>query len=200
MWRGIRRLSVFVLVIALAACVVEPAAAPGVSPEAGVTEPAGGDRDDCPAPEEGQRLFIHDTHGYCLLHPEEHTAEQVSEEETVFYQGSILNVQDPRLHVEMTDAAGQSALAVAEAIREEALAAVPDMDISLEETTVDGEPAAVVDGLPGQDINRRLVVVYDGRLYSLMFTPADAAHEGFEGMEALYALVTESMRFVAPEG
>ena len=55
------------------------------------------------------------------------------------------------------------------------------MDISLEETTVDGGPAAVVDGLPGQDINRRLVVVYDGRLYSLMFTPPTRRTRGSRG-------------------
>jgi len=142
---------------------------------------------------------VHDTHGYCLLYPEEHTAEQVSDEETVFYIGSILNAQDPRLHVQVTDAAGRSAHEVAEEIREEALAAVPDMDIPLEETTLDGEPAAVVDGPPGQEITRQLVAVHDDRLYSLVFMPADEAREGYGGMQALYELVTGSFRFAAPE-
>ncbi|HMN30989.1 MAG TPA: hypothetical protein PKE45_22730, partial [Caldilineaceae bacterium] len=62
---------------------------------------------------------------------------------------------------------------------------------------IDGEPAYVVDHVPGQDFTRRVLVAHDGLLYELMFLPADPDQpEAFAEMEALYAAVVDSLRFI----
>jgi hypothetical protein len=91
------------------------------------------------------------------------------------------------------DAAGATAGSVADRI-------VRDFEgFTLERSaaTVAGEPAVVLDGVPGQDINRRVIFVHDGLLYELTFAPADPAQgDAYGQMEALYDLVVKSFRFL----
>jgi len=55
----------------------------------------------------------------------------------------------------------------------------------------------VLDNLPGQDINRQVLFVHEGRLYRLTFTPADAAlGDAYERMTALYDMALASFSFI----
>jgi len=50
--------------------------------------------------------------------------------------------------------------------------------------------------LPGQELNRRVMVVRGERLYDLMFAPVDESRgDAYRGMEELYECVLESWRF-----
>lgn len=52
-------------------------------------------------------------------------------------------------------------------------------------------------GMPGQELNRRLIAVKDGRAYRLTFMPDDRGLVDADGqMEALYDLVVKSFRFL----
>ncbi len=56
-----------------------------------------------------------------------------------------------------------------------------------------GEPAVVLDGMPGQDLQRRVYVVRQPTLYVLAFMPTRSQDQGVSAqMETLYAAVTGS--------
>jgi hypothetical protein len=64
---------------------------------------------------------------------------------------------------------------------------------------VGGELGVVVDNVPGQDVNRQLFVVHNGRLYTFLFAPADDERpEMLAQMEDLYETVVDSFTFIAP--
>jgi hypothetical protein len=58
---------------------------------------------------------------------------------------------------------------------------------------LDGEQAVVLDGMPGQDFQRRVYVVHQQTLYVLAFMPTRSENKAAgDQMEALYAAVTNS--------
>jgi hypothetical protein len=64
-------------------------------------------------------------------------------------------------------------------------------------TTLAGEAAVVLDHLPGQDFNRRVLVLHQGRLYHFFFTPVDPGMaDVFQKMEAFYGTIIGSFRFI----
>ena len=61
---------------------------------------------------------------------------------------------------------------------------------------IDGEPAIVVEPLSGQNLIRRLIVVHNGILYQMNFTPDDPqVGEPYEQMEDFYKTVVDTFRF-----
>lgn len=59
--------------------------------------------------------------------------------------------------------------------------------------TLDGEQAVVLDGMPGQDFQRRVYVVHQQTLYILAFMPTRSENKTVsDQMEALYTVVTSS--------
>ncbi len=59
--------------------------------------------------------------------------------------------------------------------------------------TLGGEPAVVLDGMPGQDLQRRMYAVHQQTLYVLAFMPTRSENKAAnDQMEALYAAITSS--------
>jgi hypothetical protein len=59
--------------------------------------------------------------------------------------------------------------------------------------TVGGEPAVVLDGMPGQDLQRRVYIVHQGTLYILAFMPTLSENDAANSqVEALYNAITSS--------
>jgi hypothetical protein len=154
-------------------------------------QPQAGTAPDCPAATAGTQLLTNQAHGYCLLYPTGHESQQPNENETVLYIGALLNVQQPRAYIAIEPAGGRTAAQVADALIADVSAALPGLEVKRTSTTVDGEAAIVLDDMPGQDINRQLVMVHGDRLYHLTFAPADHAQ-----MDALYNTVISSFNFL----
>src|SRR3972149_3733171 len=76
-------------------------------------QPQAGTAADCPAVTAGTQLLTNQEHGYCLLYPTGHEAQQPNENETVLYVGSLLNVEQPRAYIEVEPAARRAAAQVA---------------------------------------------------------------------------------------
>ncbi len=106
----------------------------------------------------------------------------------------MMDVEHPKLMIEVTDAAGQTATAAADALA----ASFPDME--LQRTfgyTLGYEPAELLDGVPGQDLGRVLLAVHGDRLYRLTFVPADPSQaDVYAQMEELFAMVVQTWRFL----
>ena len=65
--------------------------------------------------------------------------------------------------------------------------------VDLWNLTLDGEPAVVLDGMPGQDLQRRVYVVHQGTLYVLAFMPTRSQDTAaYDQMETLYNAITSS--------
>lgn len=187
------------LLVLLGGCVMPlPLAPQGQLPVA--TTVAGEETQDaCPEPTADQTWVRNEAAGYCFLIPDGYEA--VTFEETygvVVYAPATTPGHRERLLIEVQDALGRSL----EQVTEQVLAdtTIPGMAPEIDETRTVGSAAATVIGkLPGQDLNRRLLTVHNGRVYQLMFVPDDPdMAQAYAEMETLFALVTDSFTFIPP--
>jgi hypothetical protein len=97
--------------------------------------------------------------------------------------------------LEISDSYNRTAEKIAD---EDMTYAVAQQSVPLENlgrwtVTLGGEEAVVLDGMPGQELQRRVYVVHQQTLYVLAFWPARSENKAAsEQMEALYTAVTSS--------
>jgi hypothetical protein len=150
--------------------------------------------DGCPMPVAGTEVLKNPRNGYCLLYPETYAVVRPNQFQTYLLIGGLLNVADPRVDIMVEDARGRTAEEIADELQFDV---VPGDNIVRTNITVAGQEAVVLDNVPGQEISRRVVFVYEDRLYHLTFMPADAnLGEIYERMEALYAMVINSFSLI----
>ena len=100
------------------------------------------------------------------------------------------------LNIQMQDAAGRTVAQFADEI----MATVgAGFNITIEEVQVDGSPAIVVDGLPGLDSNRIVMIVHNDRLYTLTFMPWQPNAAEPTPLENLYTMVIDTFHFLPQE-
>lgn len=165
------------------------------SPEAGAAPDA---PTACLQPGDGEQLLVNVEHGYCVLYPATHTTEQTNPDGMEIVVDSVMNHIDPRASITVEAANGRTL----DAVIDEALADyVPEgFDVAQSAITVDGVDAVLLDNLPGQDLNRRVLFLHGDRLYSLFFAPiGEAESDTREQADALYDLVLDSFRFLSEE-
>ncbi len=81
----------------------------------------------------------------------------------------------------------------AEKIADQEMTSAAGLDVGRWTVMLDGEQAVVLDGMPGQDLQRRVYVVHQQTLYILAFMPTHSENKAAEDqMEALYAAITNS--------
>lgn len=146
----------------------------------------------CPSPTADTKLMTNTEDGYCLLYP----AEDVIIDPYVIVANpnsapgdmpgeawAVINTQD---------AAGRTASQVAD----EMTAAVgPGFNITQTEIEVGGEQAIVVDGMPGQDSNRMVLIIHEGRLYTLTVMPWYPS--AGSSLDKLYNTIIQSLHFMS---
>ena len=153
---------------------------------------------DCLAPTSKTQLLTDDGRGFCLLHPAGFSAAAPNPDEVVLYAGSLQDISHPKLFIQVEEAGGRTAEQVADAVVAETTAGLPGPAIDRPfGVTIGYEPAARLDGVPGQDLSRQVIAVHDGRAYKLVFVPANEAQgDVYHEMEALYELAVRSFRFL----
>jgi hypothetical protein len=91
--------------------------------------------------------------------------------------------------LEISDAYNRTA----EKIADQDMTYASGVDVGRWTVTLGGEQAVVLDGMPGQDFQRRVYVVHQQTLYVLAFMPTRSENKSAnDQMEALYAAVTSS--------
>ncbi len=150
--------------------------------------------DECLAAKSEQTAIRSERFGFCVLVPADFTYEEPSATNANLFIGSMMDVAHPKLMVEVTAAVGQTATAAADAL----VAAMPGMDIQRAfGYTLGYEPAEMLDGVPGQDLGRVLLVAHNDKLYRLTFVPADPTQtEVYAQMEELFNMVVQTWRFL----
>ena len=164
-----------------------PAAAPTDAPAA--TE-APAEAAACPTAGDDTYLLRDPRHGFCLLYPATHKVERPNADEVVLVVGGLLNTLDPRAGIRVVSGDGVTA----ERFADDIVASFEGFAIDRSETTVAGQPAVVLDNLPGQDINRQVVFTHEDRLFHLTFSPVDASAP--EALDSLMQGVLESFTFI----
>jgi hypothetical protein len=148
---------------------------------------------ECLTPGASQLLWLDETNGYCLLYPADYSVAQ-STEGINLVKGDIMNHIDPRLSIVVEAAAGRTLEDVAAQLETDY--APPNFEVVREATTVDGVEAVMLDNLPGQDLNRRVIFIQNGQLYNLFLAPlGDEDSNVRQQAEVLYQQAINSFRF-----
>jgi len=139
-------------------------------------------------------LFSSDSLGLCFSYPQGYT--QISAD-AVEIVAPDLPGSDVKgfFWLEISDSKNRTAEEIAD---EDMTYAVDQQGVSLENlgrwtVTLGGEQAVVLDGMPGQELQRRVYIVREQTLYMLGFWPARSENKAAgDQMEALYTLITSS--------
>ena len=127
--------------------------------------------------------------GLCFSYPQGYT--QLPYNDAVEIAAPDLPGTDTKglFWLEISDAYDRTA----EKIADEDMTFAAGVDVGRWAITLGGEPAVVLDGMPGQDLQRRVYVVHQQTLYVLAFMPTRSENKAAgDQMEALYAAVTNS--------
>ena len=133
--------------------------------------------------------FSSDQLGLCFSYPEGYT--QLPYEDTAEIIGPELPSPDLRglFWLEKSDAYDRTA----EVIADQEMTYAAGLNVDRWTVPLGCEQAVVLDGMPGQDLQRRVYVVHDQTLYVLAFMPTRSENkEASDQLEALYAAVINS--------
>lgn len=142
------------------------------------------------------QLFSSDQLGLCFSYTMGYTPNPFSD--TVAISGpDTPDAVEPKVHfwLEISDAYDRSTERIADEDMDLAVnqQGVPRANIGWSGISLGGEQAVVLDGMPGQDLQRRVYAVHDETLYVLAFMPARSDNQAVsDQMEALYAAITNS--------
>lgn len=137
-------------------------------------------------------VFRSDEYGFCLLVPQGYSVVETAPGSfSLVAGGDIMNHTDPRVSIEVTDAGDRTLADVTGQMVQDYVPA--GEAVEPQAVTVGGVDGVLLDNLPGQDFNRRLAAIADGRVYSLMLTPLNPEAEPF------YQGVIDSLQFVAAQ-
>jgi hypothetical protein len=134
-------------------------------------------------------LFSSDWLGLCFSYPQGYT--QLPYNDAVEIAAPDLPGSDVkgRFWLEISDSYNRTA----EKIADQDMTYATGVDVGRWAETLGGEQAVVLDGMPGQDLVRRVYIVHQQTLYILTFSPTRSENKAAsDQMEALYAAVTSS--------
>lgn len=182
-------LMIAVLAMVLSAC----------SP-AGNQEPASQSITPTPAenPADTQLEYTNQDFGFSLHYPEGYEVQRTSNHQFTFSASSVSQATPDerglaRLEVERN--LDQDAGWYANQMIQEAASLGIQYPSSVR--VVNGQQAYILERVAEQDLTRKVFIVYQGFLYHLTFMPDDPqAGEAYQQMEALYAVVMDSLRFL----
>lgn len=177
-----------------------PAQAATVAPQRGGSTEVVAESDEqeeqvagCPEAGPGSYQLVAVAHGICFLYPESYDAWQADDGTITLYIRSVTTVPLPLASISATLSRGQTL----ETLAAQRVSDYGWPDTPREAITLGGEPAVMLDNLPGQDTNRRVVAVYDRMVYDLVFHGTGPNYgEVGEQAEALYQTVISSLQFM----
>jgi len=180
---------------ALAAC--KPVAVSGTDDDPAAQDVSGKiSVANCVEAGSGTNQLIYAAQGVCFLYPDNFKVFQVNDGSLTLYVDSLLNTEAPLASIQFKPLDGRSIQDVIPDYPSNAeLASMSFLNIDL-----GGEMATVLDNLPGQDINRRVIALHDGRIIDIMIARFGPEYGDVgEQAEALYTTITDSFRFIGIE-
>ncbi|MCL4267032.1 MAG: hypothetical protein KJ069_27885 [Anaerolineae bacterium] len=148
---------------------------------------------DCATAPGGAHQLVDAAQGICFLYPDNYDVFQGEDGSLTLYVRSLLNTEAPLATVRLEALNGRTIQEIIPDYPSDAELAT----MSLLTINLGGEQAMVLDNLPGQDINRRVIAIHDGRLVDIMVARIgpDYGPVG-EQAEALYQMMTTTFQFI----
>jgi len=181
--------------LALAACNVargaeEPiteAPLPAATPTAEVVEA------ECAEATPGTHQLIDAAQGICFLFPDNYDVYPSEGGHLTLYVRSLLNTGAPIASIDVYPAEGRT-------LQDIIAPYVPDVDLTtalFQTVDLGAVKGTVLNNLPGQDINRRVIAFYEDRVIDIMIARIGEEY-GDVGIqaEALYSTITGSFQFI----
>jgi hypothetical protein len=152
--------------------------------------------DQCAETTDGTSQLIYAAQGICFLYPDNYDVFQGEDGSLTLYVRSLLNTEAPlaTIHFDVLD--GRSIQEVIPDYPSDAdLATMSFLAIDLGEET-----ATVLDNMPGQDTNRRVIAVHNDRVIDMMIARIGPEYgQVGEQAEALFNTMTGSFQFIGIE-
>lgn len=151
--------------------------------------------DVCPTATADLKLLTNTANRYCVLYPAEYstaTPNFIVINPVTGSGGDSLG--DAWVNINVTDAQGQTAAQAADAA---SAGFGSGFNITKTAIEVDGVQGVVMDGLPGQDSNRQVFIVSNGKLYQLTFAPWYPNANTPTPLDGLYKTIIETLHFIS---
>jgi len=151
--------------------------------------------DECPAATADLKLLKNTEAGYCLLYPEDYSADPQNFIVINPITGPGDMPGEAWMFIQVEAANGRTSAQVADAAIEPL---GTGFNITKSELLIDEAQAVVVDGLPGQDSNRMIFLVSNDKLYTLTFAPWYPNANDPTALENLYTTIIQTLHFLPP--
>jgi len=151
---------------------------------------------ECSEATTGLHQLVYASQGICFLYPDNYDVFQGEDGGLTLYVGSLLNTEAP---VASFTFAGPSDRSLEDVVAER-LASFSLPTGSEQRITLGGEPAILLDNLPGQDTNRRVLTMHAKLVYELIVSRIgpDYGKVG-EQAEVLFDQIIGSFKFIGVE-
>lgn len=176
-------LATMVATLILVGCGAGQTATPGEFPSG----------EGCDEGPEGTIPMINQDHGYCLRYLDGFEESYPNKDEAVLSGPVPSTGTQAQVFIMVSNAEGKTAQQIADGIMAEAQVINPNVTQS--NITFAGEPAVMLDGVPGQDFSRQVIVVSGERAYQLSFVPWDETAASFSQLEKLYNTILTTFEF-----
>lgn len=160
-------------------------------------------------PEQGERFpYVNHTAGYCLQYPSSFDIADVFPEGAPNVE-NILGIYGPAHDASLEPLrAGMNVVVVGPAdgrtlqqVVDEAVASAgPDAEITTLPAELDGEPAMILEGMPGRTENRQLLTIHEERVFQLTVYPTgDDFPEVADEVELVWQTALDSFAFLSQD-
>jgi hypothetical protein len=152
----------------------------------------------CPEPAPGAYQLIDAARGVCLLYPDNFDVSEYGEGigYTMFIRALMGNHESPVIWLTFEAANGRSL----EEVTAQRLADYAFPNTQSQAIVLGNEPASMLDNLPGQDTNRRIVTIHDDRVVDIVIDHIGQNYGAAgEQAEAAYSMITGSLQFIGIE-
>ena len=149
---------------------------------------------------EAQGAYFDLVHGYCLLYPAGFTVRDQRPGPVGVFGPPLDQSSEPvraTLTINVDPAHGRTLQQVVDEIVAQAGNTQP---VTRTSTSMGGEPAEILAGMPGRTQNRQVLVVHGDRAYRLILFPVDPGFpQAGPDIDRLWASVSRSFTFLPPE-
>lgn len=154
--------------------------------------------DVCLQPRPDEQLIINEALDFCVLIPDGYVFEEPDQNSAAFHSGPEVDADHPSVLIKVIDDERRTARKLTDDLLKEMNKLTGEGILVRMYTIGDGNTlVTMIDGAPGHELERLLLVDHEDRLYQFSFTPYDPAEPELTGaMQALIQKVTQSFRFL----
>lgn len=140
---------------------------------------------------EETKILVEENQKYAVSYPANFDVEYYGTHGVAIMRGTRENFKGARVDINILPSGSMTTQAAAK----EYLSMYPNDELTATTITLDNEEAIVIEGVPGKEVNRVVLIIHNDQLYKLNFVPANPDDSAFDEMEALYKVIIESFDF-----